>query len=85
MGSPLPREDRFDVQNDGRILQIRYAEEKDRGVYTCRAINDVATIEASAELIILTQCKSSINVYIRVKEDTVIMWSKVMIVEVLMV
>ena len=84
MGSPLPRENRFDVQNDGRILQIRYVEEKDRGVYTCRAINDVATIEASAELIILTQCKSSINVYIRVKEDTVIMWSKVMIVELFM-
>ena len=84
MGSPLPREDRFDVQNDGRILQIRYVEEKDRGVYTCRAINDVATIEASAELIILTQCKSSINVYIRVEKDTVIMWSKVMIVELLM-
>jgi len=84
VGSPLPRENRFDVQNDGRILQIRYVEEKDRGVYTCRAINDVATIEASAELIILTQCKSSINVYIRVKEDTVIMWSKVMIVELFM-
>jgi hypothetical protein len=84
VGSPLPREDRFDVQNDGRILQIRYVEEKDRGVYTCRAINDVATIEASAELIILTQCKSSINVYIRVEKDTVIMWSKVMIVELLM-
>jgi hypothetical protein len=60
VGSPLPREDRFDVQNDGRILQIRYVEEKDRGVYTCRAINDVATIEASAELIILTQCKSKL-------------------------
>jgi hypothetical protein len=84
VGSPLPREDRFDVQNDGRILQIRYVKEKDRGVYTCRAINDVATIEASAELIILTQCKSSINVYIRVEKDTVIMWSKVMIVELLM-
>ena len=57
MGSPLPREERFDVQNDGRLLQIRYVEDKDRGIYTCRAINDVATIEASAELTILAQCK----------------------------
>lgn len=57
VGSPLPREERFDVQNDGRLLQIRYVEEKDKGLYTCRAINDVATVEVSAELTILQQCK----------------------------
>ncbi|XP_071176932.1 peroxidasin-like isoform X1 [Mytilus edulis] len=55
VGSPLPREERFDVQNDGRLLQIRYVEEKDKGLYTCRAINDVATVEVSAELTILQQ------------------------------
>lgn len=55
VGSPLPRDERFDVQNDGQLLQIRYAEDKDRGVYTCRAINDVATIEASANLNVIPQ------------------------------
>lgn len=54
-GGPLPNNGRFEILDSGRTLRISQVSRADRDVYTCRAESAAGRMEASAELLILSE------------------------------
>ena len=54
---PMPNNGRFQILDSGRTLRISHVTRADRDVYTCSAESAAGRMQATAELLILSEGK----------------------------